>query len=106
MNWDPNLALSITSELVVMEVINRIFICVFEVSVALQVANMYHISCGCSFNLISSCPRPIKFNNYQFSTVYLVLSTEAHIGLLQICGDGVLPNQLSVNAAITDHETL
>jgi len=32
MNWDPNLALSITSELVVMEVINRIFICIFEVS--------------------------------------------------------------------------
>ena len=33
MNWDPNIALSITSELVVMEVINRIFICIFEVSV-------------------------------------------------------------------------
>jgi len=31
MSWDPNLALSITSELVVMEVINRIFICIFEV---------------------------------------------------------------------------
>ena len=33
MNWDANVALSITSELVVMEVINRIFICIFEVSI-------------------------------------------------------------------------
>jgi len=32
MNWDPNIALSITSELVVMEVINRVFICIFEVT--------------------------------------------------------------------------
>jgi len=38
MNWDPNVALSITSELVVMEVINRIFICVFEVRLMLQMA--------------------------------------------------------------------
>jgi len=33
MSWDPKIALSITSELVVMEVINRIFICIFEVSI-------------------------------------------------------------------------
>jgi len=36
MNWDPNVALSITSELVVMEVINRIFICIFEASPTLH----------------------------------------------------------------------
>jgi len=53
MNWDPNVALSITSELVVMEVINRIFICIFEVSVTLQVAPTSMVTnsddtCGCS----------------------------------------------------------
>jgi len=42
MSWDPNLALSITSELVVMEVINRIFICIFEV----QKATVSYY-CGC-----------------------------------------------------------
>jgi len=30
MNWDSNVALSVTSELVIMEVVNRIFICIFE----------------------------------------------------------------------------
>jgi uncharacterized RDD family membrane protein YckC len=30
MAWDPSIALSITSELVIMEVINRVFICIFE----------------------------------------------------------------------------
>jgi len=39
MNWDHNVALSITSELVVMEVINRIFICVFEVSTTAHVSS-------------------------------------------------------------------
>jgi len=32
MSWDPNVALAITTELMVMEVVNRIFICIFEVS--------------------------------------------------------------------------
>jgi len=43
LNWDPNVALSITSELVVMEVINRIFICIFEVSITLQMPINMHI---------------------------------------------------------------
>ena len=31
MTWDPNVALAITTDILVMEVVNRIFICIFEV---------------------------------------------------------------------------
>jgi len=44
MSWDPNIALSITSELVVMEVINRIFICIFEVS--FNTSESLRVCCG------------------------------------------------------------
>ena len=62
MNWDPNLALSITSELVVMEVINRIFICIFEVSVALQVAYIFDVAVlfMLDFQLATSATHQVK----------------------------------------------
>ena len=42
MTWDSNAALAITSELILIEIVNRIFICIFEVCEFCYVAKSSH----------------------------------------------------------------